>query len=164
MDRHAAPLLYDRRALPPSRPPYPWAGGAKRRGCDTKAPGRRHQRRAPVAGGAVKDHPRWARVLRAVRDARSVTQDGWGARLGVSRRTVQRWERGDVAPEPAVEQGIAAYCAEKSLFRSYGPVGDLPGFELSPELLRDLLADARLATPHGGRGATAPSPHAVADP
>jgi len=81
-------------------------------------------------------------VLRALREARGVTLAGWGARLGVSRTTVQRWERGERAPDPGAESAILAYCREADLFRAYDR-GPLAGLALTPELLRDLLAEAR---------------------
>ena len=45
-------------------------------------------------------------MLRALREARGVTLAGWGARLGVSRTTVQRWERGERVPDPGAESAI----------------------------------------------------------
>jgi DNA-binding XRE family transcriptional regulator len=77
----------------------------------------RHHRGASPIGNVVPALPSWPLLLRAIREAGSVTQDGWGARIGVSRRTVQRWERGELPPDTAAEAGIAAYCAEKGLFR-----------------------------------------------
>lgn len=114
----------------------------------------------PAQGVAARDsqpsaeRPRWSVVLRAIREARSVTQDGWAARFGVSRRTVQRWEHGDLAPDTLVEAAIAAYCAEKHLFRTFQR-GSLAGVTLSAAMLRDLLAEARLAVSfpeHGPSG------------
>jgi non-specific serine/threonine protein kinase len=86
--------------------------------------------------------PRWSEVLRALREARGVTLDGWGARLGVSRKTVQRWERGERTPDPGAEAAIVAYCREAGLFRAYDG-GPLAGLDLTAERLRDLLAEAR---------------------
>ena len=58
---------------------------------------------APYAqnGVAPPDHPqplRWSRVLWALREARRVSQEGWAARLAVSRSTVQRWEKREGMP------------------------------------------------------------------
>src|SRR5579859_4516825 len=86
--------------------------------------------------------PRWSEVLRALREARGITLAGWGARLGVSRTTVQRWERGERAPDPGAELAIVAYCREANLLRVYDR-GPLAGLGLTAELLRDLLAEAR---------------------
>src|SRR5262245_18531052 len=82
---------------------------------------------AHAPGGA---RPRGNDVLRAVREARGVTQEGWGARIGVSRKTVQRWEGGERAPDPGAEAAILAYCHETGLFRSYDR-GPLAGLTLS---------------------------------
>jgi predicted ATPase/transcriptional regulator with XRE-family HTH domain len=87
--------------------------------------------------------PHWGTLLRALREARGVTLDGWGARLGVSRKTVQRWERGERVPDPGAEATLLAYCQEQGLFRLYDR-GPLAGFSLTAELLRDLLTEARL--------------------
>ena len=84
--------------------------------------------------------PHWSAVLRALREARGVTLDGWGARLGVSRTTVQRWERGERAPDPGAEAGILAYCREQGLFRPFDR-GPLAGRALTADALRDLLAE-----------------------
>src|SRR5215213_11292006 len=85
--------------------------------------------------------PQWAIVLRAIREAGSVTQDGWAARLGVSRRTVQRWERGEWPPDAGAEDGILAYCHAKGLFRAFDR-GPLARLELSAAALQGLLAEA----------------------
>lgn len=86
--------------------------------------------------------PRWPEVLRALREARGITLDGWGARLGVSRTTVQRWERGERAPDPGAEVALLAYCREANLFRAYDR-GPLAGVRLTAEWLQELLAAAR---------------------
>jgi non-specific serine/threonine protein kinase len=92
--------------------------------------------------------PRWSAVLRALREARGVTIDGWGARLGVSRKTVQRWERGERVPDPGAEASILTYCHDAGLFRTYVH-GPLAGMNLTPELLQDLLAEARWRVDRG---------------
>src|SRR5579864_9145213 len=74
---------------------------------------------AGAASGAMGDQGHWSQVLRALREARGVTQDGWAARLGVSRATVQRWESGERAPDPSAEDGILACCREAGLFRRF---------------------------------------------
>ncbi|MBI2761498.1 MAG: helix-turn-helix domain-containing protein [Chloroflexi bacterium] len=116
----------------------------------------------PSSGSAAR--PRWNVVPRAVREARGITLEGWGARLGVSRTTVHRWERGERAPDPGAEAAILAYCREVALFRSYDR-GPLAGLTLTAELLQDLIAEARwhvTGTPAapilpGGPPATSPS-------
>jgi predicted ATPase/DNA-binding transcriptional regulator YiaG len=93
--------------------------------------------------GIVTEHPRWNEVLRALREARGVTQDGWAAQIGVSRKTVQRWEAGERSPDPGAEAAILSYCRERNLFRPFTR-GPLAGLELTPDALHDLLAEARL--------------------
>ncbi|MFN8557460.1 MAG: helix-turn-helix domain-containing protein [Dehalococcoidia bacterium] len=93
--------------------------------------------------------PSWSAALRALREARGVTQDGWAAWLGVSRRTVQRWERGEVAPDAAQEAAILAAAEERGLWRTLA-AGPADGPSLTPDRLRALLARARL-----GRGGAA---------
>jgi predicted ATPase/DNA-binding transcriptional regulator YiaG len=89
-------------------------------------------------------------VLRALREARGASQDGWAARLGVGRRTLQRWERGDAVPDERAERFLIEACQERGLFRRFDR-GPLHGQVVTPEWLRDLLADARsTATKIGG--------------
>src|SRR5262245_22948017 len=97
---------------------------------------------------------RWQVVLRALREARGITRDGWAARLGYGRATVQRWETGAVVPDAAAEAALVRTCHELGLFRTFDH-GPLQGVTLTPELVRDLLAEARLATTSG---TPAPSP------
>jgi predicted ATPase/transcriptional regulator with XRE-family HTH domain len=111
----------------------------------------------PVASAPTHRH--WGDVLRALREARGVTQEGWAARLGVGRRTVQRWERGERAPDPGSESSILAACRELALFRSYDR-GPLAGLTLTGEWLQDLLAGARWEA-GSGSAATAPPLEAV---
>jgi len=87
--------------------------------------------------------PRWSVVLRALREAAGATQAGWAARLGIGRTTLQRWETGELPPGPDAEVSLAKACAERGLFRTYYQ-GPLRGLTINPELIRDLLADARL--------------------
>jgi transcriptional regulator with XRE-family HTH domain len=100
-----------------------------------------------ASADGTRDRPFWADVLRALREARGVTQDGWATWLGVSRKTVQRWEGGATLPDPLAEDALVGLCRERGLFRSFEQ-GPLRGIALTPEWLRDLLAEARLgATP-----------------
>src|SRR5215204_4973543 len=103
---------------------------------------------------AIADQPPWWRVLRAVREARGVTQEGWAAWLKVGARTVQRWERGERLPDAQAEAAILAYCAERGLFRPFDH-GPLHRRTLTAAWLSDLLADARLSTI---TGSALPSP------
>jgi predicted ATPase/DNA-binding CsgD family transcriptional regulator len=119
--------------------------------------------RVPVGGDAgaalTPDHLPWWQVLRAVREARGVTQTGWAAWLKVGARTVQRWERGERPPDELAEQAILAYCTERGLFRPFDQ-GPLRGRMLTAPWLGDLLADARLST---STGSPPPPPVAVAE-
>src|SRR5207302_10209304 len=90
-------------------------------------------------------------VLRALRESRGITQPGWAAWLGYSVATVRRWESGTAGPTAEAEDALVAYCAQKGLFRTFDD-GRSPSFTLTPELLRDLLAEARLQV--GQRQAT----------
>lgn len=103
--------------------------------------------------------PAWHVVLRALREARGASQEGWAARLGYSRRTLVRWEQGDAVPDAAAEGALIALCQEQGLFRSYD-LGSLAGCTVTAVWLQALLASARLgsagaawaglATPMGG--------------
>ena len=90
------------------------------------------------------DVPRWSVVLRGLRQAAGVTQEGWAAWLGYGRRTVQRWERGESAPDAAAAAAIVDLCRERGLFRTYHE-GVLAGVLVAPELVQDLVAEARQA-------------------
>jgi predicted ATPase/DNA-binding XRE family transcriptional regulator len=112
----------------------------------------RHGTRATVWA-----HPPWSEVLRALREARGVTQEGWAARLGVSRATVQRWEHGKRAPDTRAETAILTYCREAGLLRAFAR-GRLAGLTLSEADLQDLFAQARWQV-HGGRSDGPASTH-----
>src|SRR5688500_14028296 len=104
-----------------------------------------------VGTATAEDRP-WSETLRALREARGVTQEGWAARLGVSRKTVQRWESGARAPDPGAEESIVRYCQEAGLLRSFAR-GPLAGLALTEAELRELFAEARWR----GAGRTAPT-------
>lgn len=112
----------------------------------------RQEARALGAPDGVRDRPFWTDVLRALREARGVTQNGWATWLGVSRKTVQRWESGSTVPDPAAEEALIELCRERGLFRAFD-LGPSRNLTLTPELLRDLLAEARLGT-----ASTTPAP------
>jgi predicted ATPase/DNA-binding transcriptional regulator YiaG len=88
--------------------------------------------------------PSWPEVARALRTARGLTQEGWAAQLGLSDVTVRRWERGAAVPTAHAETALLDWCREKNLLRPYDS-GPLRGITLTPELLGDVLAAARLA-------------------
>jgi len=88
--------------------------------------------------------PAYAYVLRALREARGVTQDGWAAILNYSVATVRRWESGVAVPPAEAEAALLQQCQQHGLFRTY-EIGPLRGLSLTPELLRSMLAEARLA-------------------
>jgi predicted ATPase/transcriptional regulator with XRE-family HTH domain len=92
---------------------------------------------------AAEQRPRWNAVLRAIREARGVTQEGFAAHLGYGLRTVRRWERGEGVPDARAEQALLAYCHEHALFRrlDFGSAGLV---DVTPEFLRVLLAEARI--------------------
>src|SRR5437773_10709385 len=107
---------------------------------------------------------RWDEVLRALREARGVKQAGWATLLGVSRRTVLRWEAGERVPDTGAEAGLLAYCREHGLLRTYAR-GPLAGVTLSPEVLQELLADARWQVGDGrARLTSSPRGHPEASP
>jgi DNA-binding transcriptional regulator YiaG len=94
------------------------------------------------ARAAAAERPPWPATLRALRGARGATQVGWAARMGVSRKTVQRWESGARAPDPGAATEIVRYCREAGLLRALDH-GPLAGQTLTEEYLFDLLAGAR---------------------
>jgi non-specific serine/threonine protein kinase len=73
----------------------------------------------------------------------------------VSRTTVQRWERGERAPDSGAEAALLAYCRQAGLFRTFDR-GPLAGLTLTEEGLRDLFGEARWRG--GSREASARSP------
>ena len=92
----------------------------------------------------------WSEILRALREASGITQAGWAARLGYGRRTVQRWEHGDLAPDAAAAEALIRVCSDQGLWRRYGS-GPLGGVLVSEGWLRSVLAEARARG--GGVGA-----------
>ncbi|HZU76771.1 MAG TPA: AAA family ATPase, partial [Dehalococcoidia bacterium] len=98
----------------------------------------------------------WYELLRALREAAGLTQDGWAARLGYGRRTVQRWEQGAAVPDAAAEQAILAFCAEAGLFSRLAQHHVLQG-EATAATLQASLAAARLAPPVAAPPAPAPA-------
>jgi predicted ATPase/transcriptional regulator with XRE-family HTH domain len=129
-------------------------------------PGARPPDGAPDSSGAPAEtagRRPWAETLRALREARGVTQEGWAARFGVSRTTVQRWERGARAPDPGAEAALLRYCREAGLLRAFAR-GPLSGLTLTEDGLRDLFAEARWRGPEGAAGRRAQRPRVPALP
>ncbi|MGE0543220.1 MAG: tetratricopeptide repeat protein [Dehalococcoidia bacterium] len=93
------------------------------------------------------DPPSCSQILRALREARGVTRDGWAAALGYGRTTVQRWETGETVPDATAEAAIVALCHEHGLWRLLNR-GPLVAYALDQESFSALLAAARLG---GGR-------------
>src|SRR5436305_14845762 len=93
--------------------------------------------------GGVPARPTWPALSRALREAAGVTQEGWAAQLGIGRRTVQRWERGEATPDAVTEESLLALCGRRALFHAYAG-GPLAGTTVTPELLRAVIATARL--------------------
>src|SRR5437868_5754525 len=86
--------------------------------------------------------PDWSRALRALREARGVTQDGWAAILCVGTRTVQRWERGGAVPDAAAEAVLLDACETQGVFRRCPPE-TLTAQPITRAWLSRLLAEAR---------------------
>jgi predicted ATPase/transcriptional regulator with XRE-family HTH domain len=99
--------------------------------------------------------PFWSQVLKSIREARGLSQGGWSARLGVSERTIRRWERGDVVPGATDERTLLDFCHEHQLYQPFTQ-GPLRGRTLTPQLLREVLAAARLGE-RGGDNTAAPA-------
>src|SRR5215207_4333789 len=102
-----------------------------------------HARRPPAPPDSLDPRPHWSRALRALREARGITQDGWAMELGYGRSTVKRWEIGEAVPAADAEAALLALCREKGLLRSFAQ-GTLAGVCVTSEWLADLLAAARL--------------------
>ena len=92
--------------------------------------------------GVVTELASWADVSRSLRAAHGLAQGDWAATLDVSRKTVQRWERGLGAPDDRVEQLLAAFCAQRDVFARVGRGRLDVGVGDWPELV-DVLARSR---------------------
>jgi pimeloyl-ACP methyl ester carboxylesterase/DNA-binding XRE family transcriptional regulator len=107
--------------------------------------------------------PYWSQALRALREARGITQDGWAAQIGYGRATVRRWESGETVPSAEAENAIICLCKEKRLLRRFEH-GPLAGIDVSSEWIADLLSAARLrpdAPPHPAPIETPPVRYAI---
>jgi predicted ATPase/class 3 adenylate cyclase len=97
-------------------------------------------------------------VLRALRRESGLTQQAWATVLGYSVATVRRWERDTACPAADGEAALVAECRRLALLRTYQH-GPLRGLTLTPELLHEYLADARVhaqANDTGRHGTTRP--------
>src|SRR5688500_7463213 len=92
--------------------------------------------------------PYWSQALRALAEARGITQDGWAMQIGYGRATVRRWESGETVPSAEAEANLIRLCRERALFRRFTD-GPLAGVDVSAEWLADLLAAARLGSADG---------------
>jgi predicted ATPase len=93
-----------------------------------------------------RPEPHWSEVLRALRETAGVTQEGWAAQLGHGRRSIQRWEHAELAPDAAATEALVRLCTQLGLFREHQR-GVLAGLRLTPEWLGAVLVDARAAGP-----------------
>jgi non-specific serine/threonine protein kinase len=59
-----------------------------------------------------------AEALRAMRAACGMGQEQWAADLQISRKTVQRWERGDSIPDARAQVAIVDLCRDRRAFAS----------------------------------------------
>jgi DNA-binding XRE family transcriptional regulator len=86
-------------------------------------------------------------MLRALRDGCGLTQDRWAAFVGVSRKSVQRWEAGQAVPDANAEAAIVDLCRERRVFSSsfQGAAHGLP-----PTALTEALTSARVGRPDRG--------------
>src|SRR5690242_15415475 len=75
-------------------------------------------------------------------EAAGLTQAAWAAQLGYGRRTVQRWEMGELVPDAAATEALINVCSEQRLCRRYG-AGPLSGVLVIVDWLRAALSDAR---------------------
>ena len=73
--------------------------------------------------------PHWSVVLRALREASGVNQEGWAARLGYGRRTIQRWEYGDLVPNSTAKEALITLRACKNISSGFlGTSGQVGGW------------------------------------
>src|SRR5688500_13631008 len=103
------------------------------RGIIEASPRHQSSRSAPVL-------PHWSAVLRALREARGVTQHGWAALVGIGRATVQRWERGEAVPSAYAVEALLTVCRDEGLLRTFEQ-GPLRGLNVTADVLREVLAE-----------------------
>ena len=93
-------------------------------------------------------------VSRALRGAWGFAQEDWAAQLDVSRKTVQRWERGEGAPDDRVERLLVSFCVAQDVFERVTSGALTLGVSSASEL-HDVLARAR--RPRAARPGAAPA-------
>src|ERR1700736_1201649 len=91
-----------------------------------------------------------SRLLRSLREACGLTQDRWAAFVGVSRKTVQRWESGEAVPDAGAEEAILSLCDERKVI---GRVGQRAAVQVSSSEVAEALARVRAARGRGSPGA-----------
>jgi transcriptional regulator with XRE-family HTH domain len=84
----------------------------------------------------------WHEVLKALREAAGLSQQVWAVQLGVSRATIQRWERGETPPSDEAERSIIEWACERRMFREFRG-GLLQGITINETFLHDMLLEAR---------------------
>ena len=117
-------------------PGYARAGGSIL-GQDRDVRGDAGQRTEPVT---------WAVVSRSLRAVFGFAQEDWAAWLDVSRKTVQRWERGTAAPDDRVEASLVEFCIKRGVFDRARRSGVSIGVGSIVELC-DVVSAARRARP-----------------
>ncbi len=100
--------------------------------------------------------------IRQIREQRDLSQIAFGERLGVSRTTIQGWERGDKSPALERLDDIAAAlsCEVDDLLRMEDP----PQPPFITNILPDVLAGAGLAPEPPPPDVQQPAPQAHAPP
>jgi transcriptional regulator with XRE-family HTH domain len=91
---------------------------------------------------STEHNPQLHEVLKALREAAGLRQDVWADQLGVSRATVQRWERGGTPPNEEIERKIVEWAREYGMFRQFHR-GVLQGITINEAFLHDMFLEAR---------------------
>ena len=99
-----------------------------------------------VDAGQATEPVTWASVSRSLRTVFGFAQEDWAAWLDVSRKTVQRWERGAAAPDDRVEATLVEFCRERDVFARANRAGVSIGVGSIDELC-DVVSAARRARP-----------------
>jgi predicted ATPase len=99
-----------------------------------------------VDAGQATESVTWASVSRSLRTVFGFAQEDWAAWLDVSRKTVQRWERGTAAPDDRVEATLVEFCRERDVFARANRAGVSIGVGSIDELC-DVVSAARRARP-----------------
>lgn len=94
--------------------------------------------------GVMTELATWAEVSRSLRAAHGLAQEDWAAWLEVSRKTVQRWERGLGVPDDRVEKRLGEFLSERDVFARVARGSLTVGIADWDELV-DVLARSRRA-------------------